>query len=407
MSELQLPPAPAGHTLPQAFYAEEAVYRRDVRMLAQTQWLLVDHASRIPSSGDYFLFEYGDESIIFVRDRSGQVRSFYNVCRHRGSRVLLAPEGRVAAMSCPYHSWTYDLSGALRSAQHMPDGFCKEDNGLVPLHVRVHEGLIFLNMNPTLPPDFDAFLQAAAPVLAQQRLGDAKVAARRNIPNAANWKLVVENFLECYHCKPAHPLLCSIHDERKLLAFGAGAGSGDDFARDFEPLFNAWSQEQQSKGNYTEQHADTGPHFQAFGRLPIGRGNITESVDGRPLAPPMLKSGELDGAQIYMTFNPVSTVLANCDYAVMFRFTPRGPQLTDAEAVFLVRGDAVAGRDYDEEELVRFWAVTLDEDKRITQNNQAGVNSAVYRPGLYSKQEQRIADFTSWYLHTLEPYLRN
>jgi Rieske 2Fe-2S family protein len=230
------------------------------------------------------------------------------------------------------------------------------------------------------------------------------VAARRSVPNAANWKLVVENFLECYHCKPAHPLLCSIHDEKKLLAFGAGAGSGDEFVRDFEPVFSAWEGVEKAKGGYTGQHSDTGPHFQSFGRVPIGRDSVTESVDGKPVAPPMLKSGELDGAQIYMTFNPVSTVLANGDYAVIFRFTPRGPQLTDAEAVFLVRGDAAAGRDYDEQQLVKFWEVTLGEDKKITQDNQSGVNSVAYRPGLYSKQEQRIADFTRWYLQSVEPY---
>jgi phenylpropionate dioxygenase-like ring-hydroxylating dioxygenase large terminal subunit len=202
---------------------------------------------------------------------------------------------------------------------------------------------------------------------------------------------------------PAHPLLCSIHDEKKLLAFGAGAGSGDEFLQEFMPTFSAWEESEQAKGNSTAQYSEgvDSDYFQAVGRLPIGRGNLTESVDGQPVAPVMLSSGEYDGAQTYVTFNPVSTVLASSDHAVLFRFTPRGPQSTDAEAVFLVREDAVEGKDYDVARLAKFWEVTLGEDKTITQNNQIGVNSAVYRPGVYSKQEQRISDFVGWYLRRL------
>jgi Rieske 2Fe-2S family protein len=397
-----LPIPLSGHTLPQACYNDPEVFRRDLRLLGDTQWQLIDHASRIPRPGDYFLFEHGDESIVVERDRSMQVRAFYNVCRHRGSRIALQAEGRLNAFTCPYHAWTYDLSGALRSAMHMPADFSRDENGLVPCHLRVADGLVFINLHPGTPPDFEAFLAQARPVLALQQLADAKVAARRLVPNAANWKLVVENFLECYHCKPAHPLLCSIHDDKKLLAFGAGAGSGDDFLEAFAPTLDAWEAQEREHGGYLTQHSDCGPHFQAFGRILIGGGHATESEDGRPVAPPMIRSGRYDGAQIYMSFNPTSTLLANSDHAVIFRFTPRGPQLTDAEAIWLVRGDAEEGRDYDVERLVKFWEVTLGEDKRITQDNQAGVNSAMYRPGRYSLQEQRIADFTAWYCRQLD-----
>lgn len=397
-----LPPSQAGYTLPQAYYTVADIFHQDLRLIGETQWQLVDHASRIPRPGDYFLFDYGNDSIIVVRDRSLQVRAFYNVCRHRGSRIALQPEGRLNAFSCPYHAWTYDLTGALRSAMHMPADFTTDDNGLVACHLRDVDGLLFLNLSRGAPPDFDTFIEHARPVLALQQLANAKVAARRLVPNAANWKLVVENFLECYHCKPAHPLLSAIHDDKKLLAFGAGPGSGDQFIEGFAPLKAAWEEEERQRGGYVTQYGDCGPHFQAFGRIVIGRGNVTESEDGLPVAPSMIRSGLHDGTQIYMCFNAISFVLANSDYALLVRFTPRGPQDTDVEAVYLVRGDAEEGRDYDVERVTKFWHTTLGEDKKITQDNQYGVNSAVYRPGRYSLQEQRIADFTAWYRRHLD-----
>ena len=137
--------------------------------------------------------------------------------------------------------------------------------------------------------------------------------------------------------------------------------------------------------------------FQTASRIPIGGGYLSESVGGGAVAPLMGSFKEYDRAQTAIVFNPLGYVMASNDYAATMRFTPRGPTQTDVETLWLVRADAVEGKDYDPEQLTRVWDVTLREDKTITENNQLGVLSAIYSPGPHSLHETRISDFLAWY----------
>jgi phenylpropionate dioxygenase-like ring-hydroxylating dioxygenase large terminal subunit len=213
-----------GFTLSQPFYTDPGIFQNDLPAIFSRQWLLVDHESRIEKKGQYFLFNIGQESIIIIRENKSAVNVFYNVCRHRGSRLCLEAQGKENALVCPYHAWTYGLDGKLKMARTMPADFEPIEYPLKRCHVRVYQGLIFINLSLDNPPDFDLLYQNFSPFLAQQGTGKAKIAVRRTYPNQANWKLVVENFIECYHCTPAHPEYCSVHSEDKLLAFGAGSG---------------------------------------------------------------------------------------------------------------------------------------------------------------------------------------
>jgi Rieske 2Fe-2S family protein len=389
-----------GRSLSRALYSDPEVFEADLRMLTTTQWLLVDHASRIPAAGDYFLFDIGCENLIIVRDKAQQVRGFYNVCRHRGSRVCLQPHGHVGSFVCPYHAWSYDLDGRLRGAAAMPEGFDKSAHGLKPVHIRTLAGFIFVNLSAAALPDFEHFADRFRPYLAPHGFESAKVAVRVSYPTEANWKLVVENFKECYHCKPAHPTYCSVHDPQKLLAFGAGPGSASgDLAERFHGELKQWERETQAKGHpvgmFTDDASST--WFQTACRLPIGRGYVTEALGGKPVAPLMGSFAEYDGGQTAIVFNPISYIMASNDHAAVMRFTPRGPLQTDVETLWVVRGDAVEGRDYDPQALIKVWDVTLREDKVITENNQLGVLSHSYAPGPHSLHETRISDFLDWY----------
>ena len=218
-------------TIPAEYYLEEKHYRNDDRFVADHFWLMVDHESRIRKPGDYFVFEYGrGDSVIVVRDQAGTVKAFHNVCRHRGSRlcqhatehpsearadgkpvdprlsvVQLGPSGNTPVFRCPYHAWTYDLSGQLISLPNaMPDYFNKAENGLRPCHVQTAGGFIFINLSHEAPPDFETFIGNWREVCQEYGTDQLKIVARRQYPTKANWKLVVENFLECYHCGPSH-----------------------------------------------------------------------------------------------------------------------------------------------------------------------------------------------------------
>lgn len=395
-----------GFALEQPFYCDGAVFEQDMERIFRRLWLLVDHDSRIPETGDYFLFEIAGESIIVIRGEDGAVRAFYNVCRHRGSRICLEPSGRRKVLACPYHAWSYRLDGSLKAARLMPEGFDPADYGLHPCHLRVLDGLIFVNLAEGEAPDFDQEAAPMLPYLRQHDLTRAKVAHRAVYPTGANWKLVVENFFECYHCAPAHPEFCSVHSRAKLLAYGAGPASGPPEATAaFQAELQAWEARAKALGHVTGVYLDPESRLRlrSAERLPIREGALSETEDGRPAAPLMGRFKDFDGGHTSVSFNAVSTVLMSNDYAALFRFTPRGPTATDMEIVWLVAAGAEAGRDYDVERIKWMWDVTTLEDKTIIENNHAGVMSRRYRPGPYSTQEAAVVRFLDWYLYQIAP----
>lgn len=390
-----------GNSLPAELYVSDAVFRDDLDWLLSSQWLMTGHVSQIPNVGDFFLYEIDKESVILTRNKAGEIKAFHNICRHRGSRVCLEHQGNKRLFTCPYHAWSYDLDGQLRAAASMPDGFDKGANGLLPMNVGVFEGLIFVNFaSADKAPDFDAFTSRFAALMRGQGLNSAKVAARKSYPTGANWKLVVDNFFECYHCATAHPTYCQVHDKMKLLAFGAVDRSDDPEMAEYQKWLSDWEAEAKAKGYPTGMFSDgtTSAHFQAANRLPIAKGAVTESIDGQQIAPLMSAFKEFDGGQTGCVFSPLTTVLINNDHAVIFLFVPMETQETRVEAIWLVARDAVEGTDYDPDALMQLWDTTLKEDKKITENNQLGVNSRGYQPGVLSDREVWIAEFGKWYV---------
>lgn len=389
----------SGHALQQAFYSDPAVFSVDRERVLDRLWHLAGHVSRIPDSGDYFLFRLCGEEIIIVRGNNGAIHAHYNVCRHRGSRICKESEGRKSALVCPYHAWTYNLDGSLRQARLMPDNFSLEDYGLHACRIKVLDGVIFVSL-ASEPDDLDGMVSASSEYLSFHGVKNAKIARRLDLPTNANWKLVVENFIECYHCVPAHPEYCSVHSELKLLAAGAGLGSGPDAAcREYEMELEAWKARVEALGHpLIEGEFDNGA---GMVRMPIREGFLTESQDGRPVSSLMGKCREYDGGVTYIAFNYLNYLIASNDHAVLLRFTPISELVTAVEATWLVDGDAEEGVDYEPERVSWVWDVTLKQDATITENNQAGVLSSHYRPGPYSGQEIMNNHFTRWYMDRL------
>jgi phenylpropionate dioxygenase-like ring-hydroxylating dioxygenase large terminal subunit len=220
-----------GTTIPAEYYYEPEHYRKDERYVADNFWLLADHVSRIPNTGDFFVFKFGiGDSAIVLRDEAGGIRAFHNVCRHRGSRLCrhdedpkpaderlsvrqLGESGNAKVFRCPYHGWMYDLDGSLMKAYDVADEFDWDANGLVACNVRTEEGHIFLNFSRGAAPEFESIYgYGFREVGANYRLADLKIGARQYYAMHANWKLALENFLECYHCGPAHENLVTTHN---------------------------------------------------------------------------------------------------------------------------------------------------------------------------------------------------
>ncbi len=310
-----------GYSLEQAFYCDDDVFRMDMERVISQQWLLVDHVSRIPRRGDYFLFRVGGEQIIIVRADENQVHALFNVCRHRGSRVCLEDEGRKRLLTCPYHAWSYNLDGSLKAARLMPDDFDQSQYGLHRCHLRVFHGLIFVCLSKEDPPDFDTTYAEFDEMLGFHGFSDAKIAVRRNYPNAANWKLVVENFIECYHCAPAHPEYCSVHPANQLLALGAGRGSGPEGALEtYQPTLDEWEARTSALGHPSPciERSPSTIDMAQLSRFPINDRNFdSETRTGEPACTKLMgKFTECDHGETAFSFNPISYILASNDFAM-------------------------------------------------------------------------------------------
>src|SRR5437762_2738532 len=134
-------------TLPRHFYADPEFYRRELERFFVNRWICAGRSDQIPDAGDYFTRTIADDSVIITRDVSGAVHALFNVCRHRGTRLCDQPEGHlVERIQCPYHNWTYDLSGRLLAAPHMPPEFCKEEYPLHHAGCEVWDGHIFVRL---------------------------------------------------------------------------------------------------------------------------------------------------------------------------------------------------------------------------------------------------------------------
>ena len=383
-----------GETLLPEFYSDPAIFDRDIECIHLRQWLCVGHESRIPNRGDWFRFDIANESLILVRGRDDEIHALVNVCRHRGSRVCYEAEGNSRMLTCPYHAWTYDLDGRLRSARQMSGEIDPEQNNLVPVHVRVLEGLLFVCFSDD-PPALDEVEKTLRASLARYGWADAEVAHRERYSVDANWKLATENYRECYHCAPAHPEFSRFHATEKpdseVADLRAAARVRSRALGIDIPDHNDWPE-----GRPGQESASCS--YDA-----IYPGSVTGSEDGAPVAPLMGDFTDYDGGFTYADFGPASFFLAYPDHGVMYLFIPRGPQKTDMEIVWLVRKGAREGVDYQCDRVTWLWHVTTIADKRIIDQNQQGVNSRYYRPGVYGSMEKDAGQFVEWYLRQIDP----
>jgi Rieske 2Fe-2S family protein len=397
------------HSLDQPFYTHPAIFARDRDRIFRNHWILAGHASQIPEPGDYRLFEYAGESIILVRGADGAIRAHYNVCRHRGSRVVLEACGHARALTCRYHGWSYALDGSLQAAPRMPDDFRPDAHGLARCALRVVEGLLFVSLAEPPGPGLDDVVAGLEPYLRLHGIADARVAHSETYPVHANWKLTIENYLECYHCKPAHPEYCGV----EIKADKIGDGSPAAMAR-YEARLRPWQARVEALGATLPEFGTTLPlderlpraQFGAAYRAPLRESHLTATKDGQPAAPLMGTFRDFDGSETALGLGPFTYMLAYNDYATFFQFVPREAESSAIVITWLVNGKAREGVDYDRERVTWLWTVTTEQDKSIIEANAAGIRSMRYQPGPSSVLEQDLDGFREWYLGVIGPASR-
>ena len=377
-----------GFSLDAQFYTSESIFRKDLDKILFCNWIYAGHVSQLAEPGCYFLFELAEESIIVVRGADAVIRAFANVCRHRGSRICTGAAGKVRAFVCPYHAWAYELDGRLRSRRAMPVEFDQSNYGLKPARADVFHGLIFINLD-TNAPDLADGLAAVDSSYSIYQLEKTSVACQESYTVDANWKLAIENFMECYHCAPAHAEYARCHTLKS--------------PKDNKALRPAMLEEAARLGYRTDdidhsQPAGKGLVQFFYNRNALYDPYVTGSRDGQPVAPLLGSIGQYGGGVADIQIGPASYGILYPDHAVLYRFVPRGVQKTDMDIIWLVNASAEEGKDYDVDELTWMWRVTTEADKRIILNNQKGVNSRFYEQGPLSEMEDFTTGFIQWYL---------
>lgn len=381
-----------GLGLARDFYMDASVFQRDMERILRRHWHCAGHAGAIANAGDFFTVDLEQESVVLARDQGGEVHAFLNVCRHRGAEVCTEKSGNTKFFVCPYHAWTYGLDGSLRAARYMPDGFDVKSHGLRKIHVRVAEGLIFISFADT-PLDFSVVEQSLRTTCGRYGWGNAKIAYRQTYPVDANWKLAVENYVECYHCSPAHPEYSKTHalqlPAHRIETLNAKM---EQRTRDLGVAIVT--------GDHWRSSAAGEEAIHSF-RYALCDGVVSGSEDGSALAPLMGDYKEFDGGVTSIHVGGSSFLVCYPDHGMIYRFVPKTHQTSEMELTWLVHADAVEDVDYQLEKLTWLWKITTEKDKKIIEHASKGVRSHYFTPGPIAPMEYNELRYINWYLEEI------
>jgi Rieske 2Fe-2S family protein len=351
-------------TLPTAWYRREDVFALECEHIFLAEWFCVARDEQLPQPGDFRVVGVAGQSILLVRNREGRVRGFYNVCRHRGARLCAPPQeaalGAVVlrggvmpggTIVCPYHAWTYSLDGQLLKASHL-EAHGAFDPSTVRLHAVACEswgGFLFVNLASGDVPSLSASLGAVPQRLERYPLAGLRIARTLSYDVAANWKVICENYNECYHCGPVHPELC-----RLVPAFRENGGASLDWQR----------------GVPHRAGADT---FSQSGT------SVRRSFPGLNEDEQQRHKGELVYPNLLLS-------LAR-EHVAAFLLEPLGPMRTRIGCHFLFEPYEMAQQHFDPTEVVEFWDLVNRQDWAICEAVQAGMSARVHEAGVFSPME--------------------
>ena len=382
---MELPPlAPAASqpspaliaTLPGESYVSDAIFAAEQERIFENMWFCAVRSSDLAEPGKFKKVQVGRESVLLVRGRDGLLRAFLNVCRHRGAQLCTESEGQVKrSLRCPYHSWTYALDGKLMAAPNI--GALTDDAGspidrytfgLVPVALTEWLGYAWVCLSDT-PPPFEEVMAETTRTLGdpdainRYGIGGLDVGRRVVYDVAANWKLIVENFMECYHCSSIHPELVDVLPEfARGTAAQVNVGLGAEFGSDVAGF---------TLGGEA-----------GFDRLP----GITDEQDRRYYA---------------ITVKPTVFINLVPDHVIFHRMFPMSAERTVVECDWLYTGEVV-GSEQDVSHSVELFHRVNEQDFAACERTQPAMSSRAYRQGgVLVPAEHHIAEFHQWVVSRL------
>jgi Rieske 2Fe-2S family protein len=340
-------------TLPARVHLDPNVFQYEMDAWWARHWLVVGREDELPESGSYIRRNVLDTSLFIVRGADDQLRAFHNVCRHRGATIVQDDAGRAGGFSCPYHAWTYSLDGKLRRPQHTDQlrDFDCDDFGLNPIRLATMAGFVLVNLDPLAEP-FSAFAGRLPDMLARFRLPELRRVKRTTYDVAANWKVIVENALECYHCPGVHTLLT------KLTPPGMGG-----------VVATTW--------DWSLTWMNLGEDYETM--------SLTGRLNGRPPIPSL--TGDDLRRVYYVWMWPNLLFSINPDYMRALQVWPvaAGRSRIDYDVFF--HTDAIGRPGFDPSDVIDFADLIVREDIRPCELQQQGMASRGYIPGRYAQIE--------------------
>lgn len=364
--------AAGAKTLPGKYYVSEEIYQLENERIFSKNWLYAGRVSRLKKPCSYFLNEIDNESIIVSKDDKNRLHAFFNVCRHRGTRLCTETEGQFSkSIQCPYHAWTYSLNGKLLSAPNMQEvnSFDISDYPLHRVALAEWEGGIFINLSEGAV-SFENAYAALYEKFEQWQLSELIPVHRIEYDVNANWKLIFQNYSECYHCPNLHPVL------NRLTPYRASSNDLEE-----------------------------GPFL--GGPMHLSDGNESLTMSGRACAKPLAGiSGDDLQLIYYYTIFPNMLLSLHPDYVLVHQLQRQGVGCTKIICEWLFHPDAVKQPDFDPSEAIEFWNMTNQQDWHICELAQKGVQSQAYVPGPYAELESMIAAFDRHYVKSLGNTIR-
>ena len=355
--------APFGHsiTLPAEAYTDESVFRWEQDRFLDRSWVCVGRSDDLHDPGDQRAVPLGRESVLLVRGEDGVLRAFYNVCRHRGHELLpVGGEARGRFVRCPYHAWAYGLDGELRGAPGFgkAEGFDKTEHPLVSMRIVQWHGWIFANASGDAPP-FGEHVGNLEELVLNYSCKELVVAARHDYEIAANWKILAENYHECYHCSSIHPELCKVSPPT----------SGENIS---------------SKGNWVG------------GWMDLREGAVTMSLDGQSSGAMMARLDDTEQHTVmYVAMLPNLLISLHPDYVMSHLLTPISPDRTRITCSWAFPPHAMDSESFDPSYAVDFWDLTNRQDWSACESVQRGIQSPRYVPGPLAPAEDGVYQFVS------------
>ncbi len=347
--------------LPRAAYTDPAVFAWEQRHFFGGGWLCVGRSDQVARPGDQRAEAAGTGSVLLTRDDDGAVHAFANTCRHRGHELLpCGGSASAAVVICPYHAWTYGLNGNLKAAAGFKGrkGFEVGEFGLNELPAVEWQGLIFVDGSGRAAPLDDA-LGTLDAVLAPYEMSRLVTAGTHEYDSTANWKILTENYHECYHCPSIHPELCKVSPPK----------SGE---------------------NYNQ------PGTWVGGTMDLRPGMATMSLDGTSQGVP-LRGLDEQGLRtvIYVNVFPNVLISAHPDYVMVHRLLPLAVDRTRIECSWAFAPEATQRPGFDPSYAMDFWDLTNRQDWSACESVQRGLSSPHAVPGPLNPAEDAVYQYVT------------